>query len=57
MATLPAANIGYIGSPITTMKLSHHRTIDLFTLICSAVHTYHPEKTETIIVHHQDMKN
>ena len=38
------------------MKPSLYRIIDLKTLIHLVVHTYHPEITEPINVHYQDMK-
>ena len=55
IATLANGLIGYIGNPITTVKPSHYRIIDLNLLIHSVVHTYHPETTESINFQSQDM--
>ena len=56
MATVPTGIIGYIESPITTVKPSRYRISDLIILIFSKVVTYHLELTEPINVHYQNMK-
>ena len=54
--TLQTGIIGYMENPITTVKPSLYKVIDLNTLILSVVHTYLLEITEPSIVHYQDMK-
>ena len=56
MATLPTRTIGYTAIPITNVKPSHSRNIDLNILILPVVHTYHPEITEPIDVLYQILK-
>ena len=56
MATLPTGVIGSMEKPITIVKPSHDRFTKLNALIRSVVHTYHPELSETFIVHYWDVK-
>ena len=56
LTTLPCGIIGYRKVPITTVKLSHYRNIDLNTLFPSLVRKYHLEVTETNFVEYQYMK-
>ena len=44
--------IGFFEIPITTVKPTHCRSIDLKTLIRLVVQNYHPGKTEPITVHY-----
>ena len=56
IATLPTVLLGHIENPFSTLKPSHYEIKDLKTLISSAFHTYHHEKTEPISVPYQNMK-
>ena len=56
MATLSKGIKGYIEIPTTTVKPSHYRINDIFTLSPSVAPTYQTEITEPIIVQYEDMK-
>ena len=50
-----AGTLGYIESPVTTVKPPHYGKSDLITLILSVVHTYEPALIEPINVLYRDM--
>ena len=56
MATLAIGITGYIEIPIKTVKPSFLRFFDIYSLIQSAVHTYHPQIIEPNYVHYPEMK-
>ena len=55
MATIPIWVVGFIETPITSVKPLHFESEDSHTLIHSVIQTYHPETTEQIYVYCQGM--
>ena len=55
VTTLLTGLIGYIEIPITTVRPLHYQVKDINTLIHTVIHTYHPDITEPVKNHYQDM--
>ena len=55
MATLLAGSLGFMENSATTLKPLQYQFFDNKTPIHSVVHTYHPEFTELLSVHCQEM--
>ena len=55
MAAFPTGLFGYIEIPLATVRPLHYRVKHINTPIHTVIHTYHPDITEPVLDHYQDM--